>query len=278
MPSDRNNKFIPNCKSIQIMGIVNVTPDSFYDGGRYYKKEAAIRQGLRLAKQGADIIDIGGESSRPGARPISVKEEIKRVIPVIEGIRKRTEIPISIDTYKSRVAEEAIKAGANIINDISALRADKKMAETVREYDVLIILMHMQGTPQSMQKNPCYKDVIAEICDFLKKRIKFAEEQGIKAKKIIIDPGIGFGKTVRHNLLIIKYLKKLKVLKKPILIGVSCKSFIGKILGLSEKERSEGTLAAICISIMNGANILRVHNVKETKRAVEVVKAIQFAC
>lgn len=265
-------------KSIQIMGIVNVTPDSFYDGGKYYKKESAIRQGLRLAKQEADIIDIGGESSRPGAKPISVKEEIERVIPVIEGIRKRIKIPISIDTYKSKVAEEALKSGANVINDISALRMDKEMAELARKYDIPIILMHMQGTPQNMQKNPCYKDVIAEIYDFLKQRISFAEEHGIKPKKIIIDPGIGFGKTVQHNLLIIKHLRKFKALKKPILIGVSRKSFIGKILDLPEQERLEGTLAAICVSILNGANILRVHNVKETKRAVEVVKAINNVC
>ncbi|MCK4859116.1 MAG: dihydropteroate synthase [Candidatus Omnitrophica bacterium] len=263
-------------KSIQIMGILNVTPDSFYDGGKYYKKELAVRQGLRLANEGADIIDIGGESSRPGAKPISIKEEIRRVIPVIEGIRKKSETTISIDTYKSKVAEEAMRSGANIVNDISALRADKKMAETVQKYNASIVLMHMQGTPQNMQKNPSYKDVIAEICNFLRGRINFAEEQGIKAKKIIIDPGIGFGKTVEHNLLIIKHLKKFKLLKKPILIGVSCKSFIGKILNLPEEERLEGTLAAICISVMNGANILRVHNVKETKRAVEVVEAILY--
>ena len=256
------------------MGIVNVTPDSFYDGGRYYKKEAAIRQGLHLANEGADIIDIGGESSRPGAKPVSPKEELSRVIPVIEGLRKRSKIPISIDTYKSKVAEEALKSGANVINDISGLRMDKKMAEVARKYDAPIILMHMQGTPQNMQKNLSYKDVVAEIYDFLKQRINFAKKQGIKAKKIIIDPGIGFGKTVEHNLLIIKHLRKFKALKKPILIGVSRKSFIGKILELPEEQRLEGTLAAVCVSILNGANILRVHNVKEIKRATDVVKAI----
>jgi len=256
------------------MGILNVTPDSFYDGGRYYKKEVAIRQGLRLANEGADIIDIGGESSRPGAKPVSTKEEMKRVIPVIEGIRKRSKVPISIDTYKSKVAEEALNSGADVINDISALRMDKKMAEVARRYGVPIVLMHMQGTPQNMQKNPCYEDVVAEIYDFLEQRIKFAEEQGIKPKKIIIDPGIGFGKTLQHNLLIIKHLRRFKALKKPILIGVSRKSFIGKILDLPEEERLEGTLAAVCLSILKGANILRVHNVKETKRAVEVARAI----
>ncbi|RLJ02331.1 MAG: dihydropteroate synthase [Candidatus Aenigmatarchaeota archaeon] len=260
--------------AIQIMGILNITPDSFYDGGKYYKKEAAIRQGLRLVEEGADIIDLGGESSRPWAKPVCKKEELKRVIPVIEALRKKIKIPISIDTYKSEVADKALKAGANFINDISALRMDKKMVAVARKYDVPLILMHMQGTPRIMQKRPIYKDVVSEIYDFLKERIKFAQKYGIKDDKIIIDPGIGFGKTVKHNLLIIKHLNKFKALKKPILIGVSRKSFIGEVLNLTEKERLEGTLAAVCVSILRGANILRVHDVKAIKRAVEVVKAI----
>ncbi len=262
-------------KKVKIMGIINVTPDSFYDGGRYQKTESAIRQGLKLAEEeGADIVDIGGESSRPGAMPVSVKEELKRVIPVIKNLSKEIEIPISIDTYKSKVAEEALKNGAGMINDISALRMDENMVKVAREYDVPLILMHMQGTPRTMQKHPHYKDVIAEIYQFLNNRIEVAEENGIKPNKIIIDPGIGFGKTTRHNLLIIKNLKKFKSLKKPILIGPSRKRFIGEVLDLPLEERLEGTLGAIAVALLNGAEIIRVHNVKEVKRVVKIIEAI----
>ncbi len=262
-------------KKSKIMGIVNVTSDSFYDGGRYKKQELAINQGLKLAGEGADIIDIGGESSRPGAKPVTLKEELKRVIPVIKALKKKIEIPISIDTYKSKVAESALKAGARMINDISALRMDKRMVKIARQYDVPIVLMHMKGNPRTMQKHPHYKDVVREIYQFLARRIKFAEKNGIKPDKIIIDPGIGFGKTTEHNLLIIKYLKKFRSLGKPILIGPSRKSFIGNILNLPVTERLEGTLAAISVCLLNGAEILRVHDVKEVKRAVEVIEAIQ---
>ena len=261
-------------KKIKIMGIVNVTPDSFYDGGKYKETESAVRQGLKLAEEGADIVDIGGESSRPGAMPVSVKEELKRVIPVIKDLSKEIEIPISIDTYKSEVAEEALKNGAGMINDISALRMDENMVKVAREYDIPLILMHMQGTPRTMQKNLHYKDVIAEIYQFLNNRIEFAEENGIKPNKIIIDPGIGFGKTTKHNLLIVKNLKKFKSLKKPLLIGPSRKRFIGEVLDLPLEERLEGTLGAVAVALLNGAEIVRVHNVKETKRVVEIVEAI----
>lgn len=256
------------------MGILNVTPDSFYDGGRYGRTGLAINQGLKLAEEGADIIDIGGESSRPGAKSLSLKEELERVIPVIKALKKQVKIPISIDTYKSKVAESALKAGASIINDISALRMDKRMVKIAKEYDIPIVLMHMQGTPRTMQKRPFYRDVLREIYEFLAARIKFAERNGIKPNKIIIDPGIGFGKTTEHNLLIIKYLRKFRSLGKPILIGPSRKSFIGNILNLPAEERLEGTLAAISICLLNGAEILRVHDVKQVKRAVEIIEAI----
>ena len=262
-------------KKAKIMGIVNTTPDSFYGGGRYQKTELAIKLALKLVEEGANIIDIGGESSRPGARPVSVKEELKRVIPVIKNLSKETKTPISIDTYKSKVAEEALKNGAGMINDISALRMDENMTKVAKEYDVPVILMHMQGTPRTMQKNPHYKDVIAEIYQFLDNRIEVAEENGIKANKIIIDPGIGFGKTTRHNLLIIKNLKKFKSLKKPILIGPSRKRFIGEVLDLPLEERLEGTLGAVAVALLNGAEIIRVHDVKEVKRVVEIVEAIR---
>lgn len=261
-------------QSIQIMGIVNTTPDSFYDGGRFYEKEKAVEHALRLAEEGAEIIDIGGESSRPGAQPVSEEEELRRVIPVIEGLRRRSGIPISVDTYKSKVAEKAIEAGANIVNDISALRMDRRMVEVVKKYKVAIVLMHMQGTPSTMQVNPSYEDVLKEIFDFLKERVDFASRNGIAFERIIIDPGIGFGKRLEHNLLILRHLERFKALNRPVLIGVSRKSFIGQILNLPEEERLEGTISAICLSIMKGANILRVHDVKEVRRAVEVAKAI----
>jgi len=261
-------------KKARIMGIVNVTPDSFYDGGRYQKTELAIKLALKLVEEGADIIDIGGESSRPGAMPVSAKEELKRVIPVIKNLSKEIKIPISVDTYKSKVAEEALKNGAGMINDISALRMDENMVKVAREYDVPLILMHMQGTPRTMQKHPHYKDVITEIYQFLNNRIEVAEESGIKPNKIIIDPGIGFGKTTKHNLLIIKNLKKFKPLKKPILIGPSRKRFIGEVLDLPAEERLEGTLGVVAVALLNGAEIMRVHNVKETKRIIRIIEAI----
>ena len=264
-------------KKTKVMGILNVTPDSFYDGGRYSRTKLAINQGLKLAEEGADIIDIGGESSRPGSEPVPLEEELERIIPVIKSLKKQIKVPISIDTYKSKVAESALKAGASIINDISALRMDKRMVSIAREYDVPVVLMHMQGNPRTMQKHPFYKDVIREIYEFLARRIKFAEENGIKPDKIIIDPGIGFGKTTEHNLLIIKYLKRFKPLGKPILIGPSRKSFIGNILNLPATKRLEGTLAAISICLLNGAEILRVHDVRQVKRAVEIVEAIKEA-
>ncbi len=259
------------------MGILNITPDSFYDGGKYYTKEEAIAKGLKLIEEGADILDIGGESTRPGASPVELEEELKRVIPVIEGIAKRVNFPISIDTYKAKVAEEALNAGASIINDISGLRFDPKMPYIAAKYKVPIILMHIKGTPKNMQLNPQYKALIPEIMEYLRESIIIAKEAGVDENKIIIDPGIGFGKLPEHNLEIIRNLKDFTCLEKPILIGVSRKSFIGKILNDAPAEqRLEGTAAAVAVSIVNGANIVRVHDVEYITKIVKVVDAIKF--
>jgi dihydropteroate synthase len=257
-------------KSI-IMGILNVTPDSFSDGGLYIDKKKAVMHGIKMISDGADIIDIGGESSQPGSEPISIAEEIKRVLPVVRELSSKINIHISIDTYKPQVAEECIRAGACMINDISGLR-DKDMLRVARKYKVPVIIMHIQGTPKTMQENPQYKDVVKEIIVFFKKQIEIAERNGVK--DIIIDPGIGFGKTLEHNIEIIRNLKRFKKLNKPILIGVSRKSFLGKITGLKVNERLSATLSAVVICAMNGANIFRVHDVKECKQALMVLDAI----
>lgn len=257
-----------------LMGVLNVTPDSFSDGGRFFKAEEAIRRGVELAEEGADIIDIGGESTRPGSEPVSLEEELRRVIPVIEELAKRTDIPISIDTYKSKVAKEALDSGASMVNDISALRFDPEMKRILAEYKVPVVLMHIKGTPKNMQDNPYYHNVVEEIKTYLEDSIEMAKEAGIEENKIIIDPGIGFGKTLEHNLKILKHLKEFTTLGKPILIGLSRKSFIGKILDLPVEERLEGSLAALALSIMTGANILRVHDVRESKRVARLVDSI----
>ncbi|UCE38046.1 MAG: dihydropteroate synthase [Thermoplasmata archaeon] len=261
-------------KRTLIMGIVNVTPDSFSDGGQFYDSKLAISHAKQLVKEGADIIDIGGESTRPGSDSVTQEEEQKRVIPVIEGIADEVNVPISIDTCKSEVAKAALNAGACIINDISAARFDPKIAEMAAKCEVPIVLMHMQGTPKNMQKNPVYNDVMEDIKEFLKERAAFAVSQGVPRENIIIDPGIGFGKTLQNNYDIIKRLRELRELNFPILIGTSRKSFIGTTLGLDVDERLEGTLATVTMSIINGADIVRVHNVKEVKRAVKMTDAI----
>jgi len=257
-----------------LMGVLNVTPDSFSDGGKFFKLEQAIKQGLKLADEGADIIDIGGESTRPGSEPVPLEEELGRVIPVIEELAKRTKVPISIDTYKSRVAKAALDSGASMVNDISSLRFDAQMKKLLAEYKVPLVLMHIQGTPKNMQDNPHYQDVVEEIKTYLKESIRMAKEAGIDEGKLIVDPGIGFGKTLEDNLKILKDLKEFLPLGRPLLIGVSRKSFIGKILDLTVEERLEGSLAALVVSVMNGANILRVHDVKESKRIARLVDAI----
>jgi len=256
------------------MGVVNVTPDSFSDAGLYFDKDRAVEKGLELEKQGADILDIGGESSRPGSDPVSEEEELKRIIPVISELRKRTKVLISVDTTKAKVAEEALAAGADIVNDISAFRFDDRMPLLISDTGAPVILMHMKGVPKTMQSNPYYEDLYQEIRCFLEERIATATAYGIQREKIIIDPGIGFGKSMRHNLAIINNLHFLENLDRPILLGISRKSFIGKILNLPPQERSEGTIASAVISVLKGAHIMRVHDVERVKRAITVAEAI----
>ena len=256
------------------MGVLNVTPDSFYDGGRRPNAERAIADGVELAMAGADIIDIGGESSRPGAGSVSEEEELSRVLPVFRGLRQAVSIPLSIDTYKANVARAALAEGADIVNDISALRFDPAMAALVAAEKVPVILMHMQGTPRTMQMEPRYSNVVCEVKDFLAARMRHALENGIERERIIIDPGIGFGKTLEHNLCLLKGLAELSALGQPLLVGASRKAFIGKILNLTSDERLEGSLAAAVAAVLAGANIIRAHDVKETRRAVNVADAI----
>ncbi len=259
-----------------VMGILNITPDSFSDGGKFFERTSAIRRALQMAEEGADIIDIGGESTRPGSEPIPIEEELKRTIPLIEFLVKKINIPISIDTYKSEVAKKALDAGASMVNDISGLRFDSLMKSVVAQYKVPVVIMHIKGKPKDMQQNPVYEDLISEILTYLKESIDMAITAGISQDKIIIDPGIGFGKTFEHNLEIIHNLQKFAVLGKPILIGPSRKAFIGKILGdIPPGERLEGTAATVAISIMNGANIIRVHDVREMARVAKVAYAIK---
>lgn len=258
-----------------IMGILNVTPDSFYDGGRYTTVDSAVAQVEKMVEEGVDIIDVGGESTRPGSEMISVDEELRRVLPVIKELVKRVDVPISIDTYKAEVARLAIEEGVEMVNDISALRFDEKMIEVVKEKKVPIVLMHMKGTPKDMQINPFYEDVVREIYEFLCERVEWAVTKGVGKDYIVIDPGIGFGKRVIDNLEIIRRLPEFKSLGLPILIGLSRKSFIGHILGgLPPEERLEGTASAVAISVLKGANIIRVHDVKAMRRVAEIAHAI----
>jgi len=259
-----------------IMGVLNVTPDSFSDGGRFFEKEKAVDQGQRLAKTGADILDIGGESTRPGAKTLDEEEETRRVIPVIRDLSQRIETPISIDTRKARVAEKALAAGAEMVNDISALRFDERMAEVVAEWRVPVVLMHMRGQPETMHLDTHYADLMGEILEFFRQRIDHAESRGVCPEGIILDPGMGFGKSLeqKHNLIILKHLRQFKVLGKPLLVGTSRKAFIGEILGLPSWEREEGTMATLAVAILNGANIVRVHDVERMRRVVQVVDAV----
>ena len=263
-------------KRTYIMGILNITPDSFSDGGLYYTKNKAVDHALKMHDEGADIIDIGGESTRPGAEAVSLEEEMKRVVPVIEELAKRLTIPLSIDTYKSRIAHAALSAGASLVNDISGLKFDPEMSAVVASHKVPIAIMHIKGTPKNMQKNPSYTALIPEILDYLRRGLECARSAGIDEDNIIIDPGIGFGKTVEHNLEIIRRLNEFSGFEKPILIGPSRKSFIGKILNdLPVTERLEGTAAAAAIGIFNGANIIRVHDITAMVRVAQVADKIK---
>ena len=258
-----------------VMGVINVTPDSFSDGGQFFEKERAIEQALQLAGDGADLIDIGGESTRPYAKGISGDEEMGRVIPVIEALKKELRIPISIDTLKAEVAREALHCGASMVNDISALRSDPEMAGVVAQAGVPVILMHMKGTPADMQVHPTYDDVASEVITFLRNAMDQAVKSGVRRERIIVDPGIGFGKSFDHNLELLKELSRLQCLDAPILVGSSRKAFIGRILDKKVHERDTGTMATVAAVVMNGAHIVRVHNVKQAVETVKVVDAIK---
>lgn len=257
-----------------LMGIVNVTPDSFSDGGLFCSRTAAIDQALKLAADGADIIDIGGESTRPFAAPVSTDAELDRVVPLIKAIRQRSDIPISIDTYKAEVAHAALDAGANLINDISALRFDPGMVHLAARSGVPVVLMHMQGQPRDMQIAPHYHNLVAEIKTFLAQQRDFALSHGIAASNIILDVGIGFGKTLSHNLELIRRLDEFHDLGCPLLLGVSRKAFIGKILDAPVTERDIGSLGAIAVGLTRGAHIIRTHNVLLARQLTTLIEAV----
>ncbi len=260
-----------------IMGIINVTPDSFANHGEHFDRHIALAHARSLIAAGADILDIGGESTRPFAEPVSLEEELRRVLPLIQAIRAESAIPLSIDTYKAPVARAALEAGANIINDISAFRLDPQMAFLARDARVPVILMHMQGTPRNMQANPRYRDLIGEINDFFQERLEFALSQGISKDLVVLDPGIGFGKTFAHNLEILNRLDAFLDLGCPLLVGPSRKAFIGHLLDLPPGQRDVGTLAALALAALKGAAILRVHNVAFTRQFFQVFTAIRQA-
>ncbi len=267
----------PLGKKTLIMGILNITQDSFYDGGRYIDLDRALQRALDMVKEGADIIDVGGESTRPGSLPISEKEELARVLPFVKALRKKCPVPVSIDTTKASVARACLKAGAALINDTSALQDDSMMKKVAASFKVPVVLMHRQGVPRTMQKNPVYKSVVGDIIHFLQNRVEEAKLAGIPESRIIVDPGIGFGKTFEQNLIILKHLGDFKTMGLPILIGSSRKAFIGHTLGLPVEERLEGTAAAAAAAILQGAHILRVHDIKEISRVARVCDAIKNA-
>jgi dihydropteroate synthase len=257
-----------------IMGVLNVTPDSFSDGGAFFDVNRAVEHAQIMQDQGADVIDVGGESTRPGAEPVALEQELDRVIPVIMALKEWVSIPISVDTYKANVAKQALQAGAHIVNDISGLGFDPDMAGVVASSGAGLIMMHIRGEPRNMQKNPVYDHVVRDLIGFFRERIDYARKAGIDPRQIVIDPGIGFGKTLVHNYTLIRNLQDFKCLGYPILVGPSRKSFIGKALNLPVQERLEGTLAAVTACILNGADIVRVHDVKETMRAAHVADFI----
>ncbi len=257
-----------------VMGILNVTPDSFSDGGQHASVETALAHARRLLDEGADIIDVGGESTRPGADPVAAEEELRRVIPVIEGIRRFSQVPISVDTTKAVVARAAVQAGAQVINDVSGLAADPEIATVAASTGAYVVIMHTLGPPKTMQLQIRYSDVVADIITFLRRQIEVAVAAGIPRERIIIDPGIGFGKTVGHNLEILRRLREFLVLEQPILMGTSRKSFIGRVLDLPVDQRLEGTAATVALSIANGAAIVRVHDVLPMVRVARMTDAV----
>lgn len=282
---ERSESFVLRCGSHElalsqrthVMGILNVTPDSFSDGGRYFELERAVEHGLRMVEEGVDFIDVGGESTRPGSYPVDPHEEIRRVVPVIEKLSKELSVPISIDTTKAVVAEAALDAGASLVNDISGLRFDERMASVVAKAGVPVILMHIQGKPKHMQKKPEYEDLMDDIYAYLYESIKIGCQHGIPKERMLIDPGIGFGKEKPDNFLILKRLHEFRGLGCPILIGVSRKSFIGWALDVPEDDRLMGTAAAVTASILQGAHVVRVHDVKEMVQVVRIADHIRQA-
>ena len=273
MPFSFNN--LASSNSTAIMGIINLSPDSFYSRSIPRSISGVFNVAKKMIQEGVHILDVGAETTRPGSKGISVKLELERLLPVITKLTKEFDIPISVDTYKPEVASVVLQEGVSVINDISGLGAGYKMANVIARHKAGVVLMHMKGTPETMQNKPYYKDVCAEVLNFLSSRIMLAEEAGIDFESIAIDPGIGFGKTLTHNVDLITKLDQLKVLGKQILLGVSRKSFIGDILNLEPAERLEGSIAASIVGVINGANILRVHDVGSTMRAVRVVKALR---
>ncbi|GBE57283.1 dihydropteroate synthase [bacterium BMS3Abin01] len=263
-------------KPWQVMGVLNITPDSFYDGGRHLDTGAALAQAGRMAAAGAGIIDVGGESTRPGADAVGEKEELARVLPVVERIASELDVPVSIDTSKAKVAREALQAGAAMINDVTALTGDRKMVSVAADYGCPLCLMHMRGTPRNMQRRPRYRDVVSELIEFFHQRVEWAAARGVARGNIIIDPGIGFGKGLEHNLTLLNHLDSFLSLGRPLLVGVSRKSFIGMIAGKQAGDRLPGTIAANVFALERGARIFRVHDVAENRQALEVAAGIGF--
>ena len=258
-----------------IMGILNVTPDSFSDGGMYYNATQAVEFALQMEEEGADIIDVGGESTRPGAKTVELQKECDRILPVIEGIRTKSDILISIDTYKSEVARKSIARGAGMVNDISGMTFDPNMVDVIKDSGLPVVIMHIKGTPKNMQKNPYYKDLMQELTEYFEERKKFARAKGILDQQIILDPGIGFGKRLQDNFQLLRELKRIVDIGFPVLIGPSKKSFIGLTLDLPVDQRLEGTAAAVTTGILKGARIVRVHDVKEMKRVALITDSIR---
>lgn len=257
-----------------IMGIVNVTPDSFSDGGRYLAPDVALEHGLGLVREGAAILDVGGESTRPGSDPVSQEEELRRVLPVVEALAGSVGVPVSVDTMKAAVARRSLAAGAVIVNDVSALRADREMAEVVAEAGCPVCLMHMRGQPKTMQDDPFYDDVVADVVRFLEERMEHALACGVREEQIMLDPGIGFGKSVEHNLALLRHLDQVVALGRPVVLGASRKRFLGVILGAEPGQRTIGTVATTVVGLLAGAQVFRVHDVKPNFEALRVGLAI----
>ena len=259
----------------RVMGVLNVTPDSFFDGARYFEPSVAIAHGVSMAEQGADILDIGGESARPGAQPVSLQEELDRVLPVVETLRHQVEVPISIDTSKPEVMREAVAAGAAMINDVNALRSPGALTAAA-EMGVPVCLMHMQGQPRNMQYEPSYNNVVEEVSEFLQARVDAALEAGLRPDQLVLDPGFGFGKTLRHNLELLNSLDKLVGLGYPVLAGLSRKSMLGRILNSEDDDRLAGSLTLAILACQQGAHIIRVHDVEPTRQALQVLEAAEL--